>query len=522
MSDLPIFERRMSDAEGLMWRLEKDPYLSSSVGNVTILDRPIDVDRLRHRLERAAIAIPRLRQRVQPAPVNLAAPLWVDDPQFDITFHVRHVALPEPGTVRQLLDLATLIVADPFDRTRALWQFTVVDGLSDGRSALIQKLHHTIGDGESGVKLSTQFLDLERDAPEPPPVPADAFDVPDWPEPNAGDAMRDLFAGGLRLPMALMRQVHELMADPAQVPAASAAAVETLRAIITQLSDVDQARSPLWKHRSLHRSMQILRAPLAETKDAANRLGGTLNTAFITAAAHAASEYHQALGAPVDHLRASMAISTRASGSGGNAFSLARMLVPTGDMPIADRFRAISDATSAAREASAHASLDKLAAVAANLPTSIITRLTRQQAQTVDFATSNVRAAPVPVYLSGAKILENYPIGPLAGVAFNLTLISYAGSLDMGLNVDSAAVAEPERLTGALGRAFESLIEWRATIAPKKKTARGRGASTRQAAGPSAAAPAATSTGTGSAGKVSRERTSSKRSATSPVETSSR
>ncbi|MGD9704826.1 MAG: WS/DGAT domain-containing protein, partial [Acidimicrobiia bacterium] len=160
---------------------------------------------------------------------------------------------------------------------------------------------------------------------------------------------------------------------------------------------------------------------------------------------------------PVEQLRASMTISTRTDSSGTNAFSLARLLVPTGEMPIAERFRAIHEATTAARETSGTASLEKLAAVAASLPTSIITRLARQQTQTVDFATSNVKAAPFPLFLGGAQILENYPVGPLGGVAFNLTLLSYDGSLDMALNIDTAAVSEPERLRRALSRAFDAL-----------------------------------------------------------------
>jgi hypothetical protein len=153
-----------------------------------------------------------------------------------------------------------------------------------------------------------------------------------------------------------------------------------------------------------------------------------------------------------------MAVSTRTATSGSNAFSLARFLVPTGEVELADRFRAIDDAARAARETTATASLDAMAAVASTLPTSIIARLARQQAQTVDFATSNVRAAPIPLYVAGARVLENYPIGPLMGVAFNLTLLSYDGSLDMGVHIDAAAVAEPARLRQHLERAFAELI----------------------------------------------------------------
>jgi hypothetical protein len=97
--------------------------------------------------------------------------------------------------------------------------------------------------------------------------------------------------------------------------------------------------------------------------------------------------------------------------------------------------------------------------VAAALPTSLVTRLARQQAQTVDFATSNVKGAPMPVYIAGAQLLENYPMGPLAGVAFNLTLLTYNGSLDMGINIDAAAVAQPERLAKHLDGAFADLLD---------------------------------------------------------------
>jgi diacylglycerol O-acyltransferase len=457
MSEL-YFDRRMSDVEGLMWRLEKDPYLTSTFGNVTILDRKPDVDRMRRRFERASIAIPRLRQRVQPAPGNVSPPSWVEDPDFSIENHVRHIALPKPGSLRQLLDLATLIVADPFDRTRPLWQYVLVDGLRGGKSALIQKMHHTITDGERGMQLSLQYLDFQRDAPDPPPLPPpDDVEDDESCDSSGADGVRAFIVGGLRMPLGVARQVRDLLADPTSLPNASAAAVNTIRGVVSQLSDTDKARSPLWTERSLRRQIEVVRAPFRETKDAAARLGGTLNTAFMTAAADAASKYHVKMGSPTEALRASMAISTRTESSGGNAFSVIRMLVPTGEMPIAERFAAIHEATAAAKEQSKSGGLETLAAVASTLPTSVVTRLARQQTQTVDFATSNVRGAPVEMYVAGAQLLENYAIGPLAGVAFNVTMLSYLGSLDMGINVDAAAVEDPALLKRCLERSLTEL-----------------------------------------------------------------
>ena len=399
MTEMPVFDRRMSDAEALMWRLEKDPHLSSTFANITLLDRPPDFDRLLRRMERATTTIPRLRQRVQPGVAN---PVWVDDPNFDLRQHVRHIALPKPGTMRQLLDLGSLITNDPYDRTRPLWQFVVVDGLKGGKSALIEKLHHTIVDGEGGVKLSLEFLDFERDAPEPPAVdPALATTAP-APDQAPVDLVRELFATGVRFPLTMAKQVRDLMSDGA------------LSAVVRQLNDTGSAQAPLWTQRSL--------------------------------------------GAPVDTLRSSMAISTRTDTSGPNAFSLVRMSVPTGEMPMSDRFRAITAAADHARSDGTASAMNALAAIATNLPTSLLTRIARQQAQTVDFATSNVRGAPMPLYLAGAEVLQNYPVGPLAGVAYNLTLLSYHGSLDMGVNIDTAAVTDPELLRAFLEQAFADLV----------------------------------------------------------------
>jgi WS/DGAT/MGAT family acyltransferase len=388
-------------------------------------------------------------------PANLSAPMWVDDPNFDLAFHVRHIALPKPGTMRQLLDLATLITVDPFDRTRPLWQFYVVDGLRGGKSALIAKLHHTIVDGEAGVQLALEYLDFTRDAPEPPPIDRDPFEGTEHEQHHNADTLRGLLAGGFRLPTAMARQVRDLLADPRQLPDASAAAAETVRGVVTQLSEVDKARSPLWTTRSLRRRLEVVQAPFGATRDAARRLGGTLNHAFVAAAAEAAGRYHDRCGEPVESLRASMVVSTRTADSGSNAFSLARLLVPTGTMPIAERFEAIRDRSASARATSTTGGMEALAAFASALPTSVVTRLARTQSQTVDFATSNVRGTPVPVYVAGAEVTANYPVGPMAGVAFNLTLLSHVGSLDMGLNMDASAIAEPALLRTCLEGAFK-------------------------------------------------------------------
>ncbi len=452
-------ERRMSDTEALMWRLEKDPYLASTFANITILDRPPDMDLLYARMERTSMLFPRLRRRVQLPPGNIGNPTWVDDPGFDIRHHVRQMALPAPGTMRQLQDLVTLLIADPFDRSRPLWQFVVIDGLEGGRSAMVLKLHHTVTDGEGGVELSLQYLDLEREpGPLPPVDPEIVNSFAETKEPDATDALRGAMNDSLRIPIAVLKQVRDVLANPSVLGEIGSSTSATVRSLVAQLSETDSARSPLWTERSLRRRLEVARVPYTEMRAVSKMLGGTLNTAFVTAAAHAAGRYHDQMGAPVESLRASMAVSTRTAGTEGNAFSLVRMLVPTSDMPVTDRFEAINEILVAARSGGASAALDAIATVSTVMPTSVLTRLARSQAETVDFATSNVRGAGVPLYVAGAKLLANYPIGPLAGVAFNMTLLSYLGGLDVGINIDEAAVESPELLRESLQMAFDEMV----------------------------------------------------------------
>ncbi len=199
-SKVAVADRQMSDAEALMWRVEKDPYLASTFGTVTILDRAPDFDHLRARMESAVHAVPRLGWRVQPNPTGLGAPIWADDPDFDIDLHVRRVALPAPGTRRQLLDLASLFVLDPLDRTRPLWQFLVVEGLEGGKAALVTKMHHTITDGVNGVRMSMQYVDLTRAATVPAGGKVESHDPAPAPSPNTVDTVLRLRRGDVPAP----------------------------------------------------------------------------------------------------------------------------------------------------------------------------------------------------------------------------------------------------------------------------------------------------------------------------------
>src|SRR5262245_28745677 len=130
-----------------MWRLEADPALRSDFTNVTLLGAPPDGTELRDRVWAVVDAVPRLRRRVAPPVLGVGPASWAVDDDFDLDYHLRRATLPAPGGMRQLLDLAAGLAAEPFDHVRPLWELTLVDGLDGGRAALLQRMHHTVTDG---------------------------------------------------------------------------------------------------------------------------------------------------------------------------------------------------------------------------------------------------------------------------------------------------------------------------------------------------------------------------------------
>src|SRR5579884_4017919 len=174
----------MTPAEALMWAVERDPILRSTFLTVTVLDAPPEMDRLRRRMADAIGGFPRMHQRVRSQSAPWDRPAWIDDASFDLDYHIRHLALPAPADDRALFDLAGLWLEDAFDPVRPLWQLTVVEGLNDGRAALLAKMHHTITDGVGGLRLSSSFLDFDPDGDSPVRVAVPA--APDSNETGGG------------------------------------------------------------------------------------------------------------------------------------------------------------------------------------------------------------------------------------------------------------------------------------------------------------------------------------------------
>lgn len=449
---------RLSDFESLLWTLERDPLLASGFANITLLDRPADVDRMRRRMARAAALIPRLRRRILSDPANLAPPRWVDDPDFSIERHVRSAHLDSPGDRGQLIAAAMEFCRRPYDPDHPLWEFLVFDGLDDGTGAMVQRFHHTIADGVGMVRMSEQFIDLERHPSEPEPV---AIPEP-RPLPSAVGASREALGHALGRTIGSVQHgiaaTAGLFSDPSRLGDGARRSIEATRALTAEAGAMGRRRSPLWTARSECRTLRLLRIPFDEVRRVAHEHGVTVNDVFVAGASGGAGRYHRLVGADVDALRMAMPVNTRADRSvGGNAFGLARILVPT-DVDPSLRLGRVHEILGEARHHAGVGLVENLAGVANLLPASMLVRITRAQVASVDFASSNVRGAPFPVYLGGALVESNHPIGPLTGTAFNLTMLSYNGSLDMGLHIDEGAVEAPDLLARCIGLAYDELL----------------------------------------------------------------
>jgi WS/DGAT/MGAT family acyltransferase len=439
----------MSDTEALLWALEDDPGLRSAFVSITFVDQVPDFPRFRSRIAQALTVLPALTRRVAPSP-PFVAPRWEPDPTFDLDLHVRRLGLPAPGSDRQVLDLAALIGQDRFDPARPLWQFTMVEGLSGDRAALITKMHHVLADGIGAVRMSAFFLDLGPDTDAPMAV--DGFDgAPPQSGVRQAVSAAGQVAGGV---LSLVRQ-------PQQLPQRALEGVGLARSLARQVAIGNPARSPLWagKHTFAHR-FDTVSVGLGETKAAAARLGGTVNDVFVTAVAGAAGAYHRQRGVEVDDLCLSMPISTRHDrAAGGNAWAPSRVLVPAGEADPKTRFTVVHERLAATKREPSLGLASSLSGMARTLPPPLLARVARTQTSSVDFACSNVRGAPFDLWIAGARVLANHPMGPTAGTAFNATVLSYRDRLDLGLNTDVGAVDDPAALRDLIEAGFAELFD---------------------------------------------------------------
>jgi diacylglycerol O-acyltransferase / wax synthase len=448
------FETYMSGSDSLLWTIERDPVLRSTITAVLVLDRAPDMDVVRERFAGALAEIPRLRQRVRRLP-GIPSPRWTSDAEVDFNYHVRRLSLPPGSDLRDVFDLAAVLAMSGFDRARPLWEMTVVEGLPDGRAALIQKLHHSLADGEGSIRLGMMLFDLERDAVRPPaegPPPLERLDPRSLAAEQARLGMRAAtgaaraaagatasLVGGLRNPVGLLRR-----------------SADTTRSVARMLAPVREPLSPVMRHRGLSWHFDAFDVDLPGLKRAGKAAGGTLNDAFIASVAGGLRRYHERAGKPVEGLRVTMPVSFRGQGSteAGNKFAPARFTIPVALTDPAERVRAIGRLSRQWQAEPALPLTEVIAELLSRTPSPVATELFGSMLKGVDFVATNVAGMNIPVFLAGAEIERIYAFAPPSGSALSVAFLSHRGGACIGVVEDTSAVTDPRSLVECLQEGF--------------------------------------------------------------------
>jgi diacylglycerol O-acyltransferase / wax synthase len=459
----------LSPLDYLLHRGESHPATRSAFLNLEILDGPADWGRLREAMDRASRVVIRMRQKVVIPPLPATPPRWVVDPDFDLDYHLRRVALPAPGTLRQLLDLAEVTLQSPLDTSRALWEAVYVEGLEGGRSALLTKLSHAITDGLGGIALFEQVYDTERD-PEPRPMPP----VPVPRDVTGNDLLRDsirqlpetTFAAGRKLLGRAAGTAARLITRPAATVTGAAgfadSAIRVLRPPPAELS-------PLLRRRSLVSRTIVLELPLADLRAAAKAVdipGGrgrgraSVNDAYLAALCGGLGRYHEVLGVPVDALPLTLPVSLRGADdpASGNRFAGVTIAAPVGESDPVERMRQVRQQVIARRSEPAIDVIGRLAPILSLLPDEalyeVVSRVTPP-----DIQASNVPGYAQETFLAGARVDRQYGLGPLPRVAMMAILISRAGTCTVAFRYDTASFTAADQLEKCLQAGFDEIVE---------------------------------------------------------------
>jgi WS/DGAT/MGAT family acyltransferase len=460
------YDEWMNDSDAVLWHIERDPLLRSTIVGVWLLDTTPDRVRLDAAVERTAARIPRLRQRVVDAQPGVSTPRWEDDEHFDPSFHYSWIRLPGSATTRDVLDQAQRIGARGFDKDRPLWEMTVIDGLPDGRAAFVLKVHHSIADGLGMVQLLTQMIDLEPDPPDDESSEEQLLPLPQVPSPLAGvpgaRALTHRIVSeartGARIGTASLRTVGELLRSPRrtveEIGKMAGSVARVVKPATTPLS-------PALTERSLRTRLDTVDVPVDRMKAAAKATGGTLNDVFVAITLDALRRYHEAIGSECDQIRMNMPISVR-GGDGArvadNQFVPARFVLPVHPGSPAERVAEVRELLRAARDEPALPHVNDISAVIGRLGPAAAVTVLGAMLKGVDITTSNVPGPPFPVWTAGARIERFYAFGPLAGAALNITLFSYDGTAHLGVHSDRAAVVDPDTFVGCLDDAVAEML----------------------------------------------------------------
>jgi diacylglycerol O-acyltransferase / wax synthase len=443
------------------------PTTAMHVGGVAVFDPKgedaFDYDALVALVSKRISLVPRYRQKVRWVPGHLANPVWVDDEDFDLTYHVRRSALPKPGSLDQLRELVGRVQSRQLDRARPLWEIYLVEGLADGRFAIITKTHHAMVDGISAMDIGTLILDASRT---PREIPDDTW-IPRR-EPSAVRLVSDALLDTVRRPTQVIDTVRAELADVRAVgDRLITAATGIAAAARTSLRPAPE--SPLNASIGEQRRFGMAATELDDYKRVRKVHGGTVNDVVLATVAGALRVWLLTRGesvVPATSVRAMVPVSVRSDEQGGtlgNRVSAIFVDLPVGEPSPIVRLHQVTYAMKSHKESGQSVGADAIVALSGFAPPTIHSAAARLASglsrRLFNVVVTNVPGPQYPLYAAGADMIECYPVVPLSkGQAVSVGLTSYNGGVFYGLNADRDAMPDVDVLAQCIEESLAELV----------------------------------------------------------------
>jgi diacylglycerol O-acyltransferase len=433
------------------------------VGGIMIFEGPPPAyeDLLEH-IESRLHLVPRFRQKLAYPPAPTGRPFWIDDPAFNLEYHVRHSALPSPGSEEQLRNMASRVFSQQLDRTKPLWELWMVQGLTRKRFALVTKTHHALVDGVSGVDIATVLFDVK-------PVPEPAHAEHDWvpgPEPSGAALLARDAEGLARAPIGLLRRIEHAVEHPRATLHQLGEAAEALGEVGWNFAN-PAPEVPLNQAVGSHRRYEWVRSDLAQFKKIKNALGGTVNDVVLAVVSGAMRRWLHARGLRTEgvELRAQVPVSIRAEderGHLGNKIAVVRAPVPVYVEDPVQRLELVRQAMEGIKQSKQALGAEVISRFNDFAPPTLLAQAARVNFSTrlFNLVVTNVPGPQIPLYVLGRELEDIFPVGFLPpNQALFIAIMSYNGEINFGLLGDFDLMYDLELVASGIDESLAELVE---------------------------------------------------------------
>jgi WS/DGAT/MGAT family acyltransferase len=463
---------RLSASDAAFFHLENTS-TPMYVGSLSILRKTragLSYEALLQTVERRLPQIPRYRQKVREVRFGLARPVWIDDPEFDITYHVRRSALPSPGSDDQLHELIARLGSRPLDRTRPLWEMYLIEGLSKNRLAVYTKSHQALVNGMSALEVGHVIADRSQR----PPVFGEDIWIP-GPEPTSGQLVLGAVGDWLSRPSTQLQAARSAVADVATNSGELADLIRRMSDVARTLARGTAPNSPLNTKISRNRRLTVASGSLADYRQLRSRYDCDVNDVVLAVITGALRNWLLSRGEPVSNTSTVRAMAPTSvypetnqpsSGPGQAISEVAPFLVdlPVGEGNAVVRLSQIAHATESHSAAASLVDARTIVTLSGFAPPTLHamgTRVATQfSARQFNLLITNVPGPQAQMYLSGTKLLETYAVPPLLhNQILAIGVTSYCGRIYFGINADRDAMSDVDVLPSLLAESLEELLE---------------------------------------------------------------